>query len=316
MRGGLGNQLFILGYGLFLMNNSTETVQLIVDRREYSFYKKRKYEIDELSISKNLKDYDKKDDSNSLKYDIAINILHFRQFVMRKLYSFKQVFSAANNRASQSQEDKKKNQNGKSIGLEKRLGIVYETTSITIDDIKMDNIYLYGYFQDVSPLLKIRKKLINMFTLKDESNIKEYLDQIKQGHHNIAISMRLGLDFIKDNRPIFKKEFYEKALNEIWRPGSQIFLFSDELQQAKELIDKDYICVSECSPAEQLYLMSKCDDFIISNSSFAWWGAFLGHNESRRIYAPEYWNKTPTIHTKLYYKNMIIVCAAPQKKNT
>ncbi|MCQ8128647.1 alpha-1,2-fucosyltransferase, partial [Methylomonas rivi] len=36
-----------------------------------------------------------------------------------------------------------------------------------------------------------------------------------------------------------------------------------------------------------LCLMSLCHDFIIANSSFSWWGAWLSKNNEKRVYSPE-----------------------------
>ena len=42
------------------------------------------------------------------------------------------------------------------------------------------------------------------------------------------------------------------------------------------------------------FLMSYCIDHIIVNSSFGWWGAFLGEHPNKRVVAPLHWfNKAP-----------------------
>ena len=44
------------------------------------------------------------------------------------------------------------------------------------------------------------------------------------------------------------------------------------------------------NPLADFYLLSRCAHFVIANSSFSWWSAWLGHDEDAIIYAPSPWN--------------------------
>ncbi|MBQ8279932.1 MAG: alpha-1,2-fucosyltransferase [Roseburia sp.] len=286
IRGGLGNQLFILGHGLALADNSKEEVQLVCDRREYEYYKIRDYELEALNVSDILQVYEGSTSKDRKKYDLLMRIFHLRLYLISHL----------------------KLTEKKGTRLEKILGFIYKLEMVDIEEFSMDEIYMYGYFVDAKSLLKIRHKLQYLFDLKDSSKIGKYIEAIEKAEHTIAISMRLGQDYVEAKWPICDVNYYLKALEHIKRENTKLFVFSDDIEKAKDIL-KDFDCVYilNCSPAEQLALMSKCDDYVISNSTFSWWGAFLGHNENRIVCSPQYWHTGKTTSSKLFYSNMYIV---------
>ena len=57
---------------------------------------------------------------------------------------------------------------------------------------------------------------------------------------------------------------------------------------------------------EDLYSLSQCDGVIISNSSFSWWGAWLG-KKKYKVISPNRWfgPKGPKNYQDIYKKDWI-----------
>jgi hypothetical protein len=90
--------------------------------------------------------------------------------------------------------------------------------------------------------------------------------------------------------------YYDEALKtiiaaETYRP--HVFLFSDEMDEAKKLLGitrhKNLTCVTGMTDIEDLWLMANCRHAIIANSSFSWWAAFANNKKGITI-APKNWH--------------------------
>jgi len=99
-------------------------------------------------------------------------------------------------------------------------------------------------------------------------------------------------------------DYYQGAmahmLNQL--PQAEFFVFSDDTAWARKhlpaLASLHFVEGNhgDRSPAD-MYLMSRCKHHIIANSSFSWWGAWLGSWPDNVVIAPIRWLRDPAIPT-------------------
>jgi hypothetical protein len=89
--------------------------------------------------------------------------------------------------------------------------------------------------------------------------------------------------------------YYERAIELINRKISspKYYLFSDDPDAAREKlsIPDDQLVVMSHNSGDQnaygdLWLMTQCKHFITANSTFSWWGAWLGREKNKIIVTP------------------------------
>ena len=136
---------------------------------------------------------------------------------------------------------------------------------------------LWGFFQSEKYFDDIKYSIFDDFTFKDEI-ADECRKVIVQFDNPISLHIRRG-DFLTNsgNHPPLGLDYYEKALS-MFESDRQVIIFSDDTKWCKEqkLFEDDRFAVSEGSDQfHDMCLMSLCEDYIIANSSFSWWGAWL-----------------------------------------
>lgn len=153
-----------------------------------------------------------------------------------------------------------------------------------------DNVSLQGYFQTEKYFRNIKSEIRDDFTFKEEilTPCKELVSQLD---NPLALHVR-RTDYISNsaNHPPCPLSYYEKALKHF--DDSQVIVFSDDPAWCKEqeLFSNDRFMVSENDDNRvDLCLMSLCSDFIIANSTYSWWGAWLSTNKNKKVIAPVQW---------------------------
>jgi hypothetical protein len=91
-------------------------------------------------------------------------------------------------------------------------------------------------------------------------------------------------------------EYYHAAFTQISSKvrSPRFFIFSDDLDFARTcgVCPRDAIfvdCVEDWNAYDALHLMTLCKHFVIANSTFSWWGAWLSENEEKTVVRPDPW---------------------------
>lgn len=153
-----------------------------------------------------------------------------------------------------------------------------------------DNVSLWGFFQSEKYFKHIEKEIRKDFTFKMEI-VEDCKNIIKDIFDDpIALHIRRG-DFLINSGNHYNQslEYYENALSK-FDSDRQVVIFSDDPKwcMSQDLFSSDRFIVSESAgPYHDLYLMTQCSDFIIANSTFSWWGAWLANRGN--VIAPKKW---------------------------
>jgi hypothetical protein len=157
--------------------------------------------------------------------------------------------------------------------------------------------FLEGYFQSEKYFNDCADVVRQDVTLKNPSPVfVEKSKEMKIGN-TVSVHIRRG-DYVGNpHHPTMDLSYYQKGIEEIEKktPIDMVVVFSDDIAWCQEHIKFDYktIFINKKElglvDAEELLLMSHCKHFIIANSSFSWWGAWLASNPDKMVIAPKKW---------------------------
>lgn len=171
--------------------------------------------------------------------------------------------------------------------------------------------YFDGYWQSPKFFEKHKETIKHIFRFSPiiQSDVQNY-NAVKfiENDKTAFIHIRRG-DYL--NHPIFggicSLEYYKKGIKKL-RDGykySNFIVFSNDILWCKENL-KDELCSCNVLYADwnkgktsfrDMQLMSLCKAGLIANSSFSWWGAWLGDMEI--VISPSKWTNIPEFMTDI-----------------
>ncbi len=268
--GGIGNQLFCYAAArrLALANNA----ELVIDNISgflYDYNYKRHYQLDHFNI------FARKANKKELFFPFP----RIQRFLFRYWYRHKPFL------------------NRKYIMQNSN-----EYNDLLLQIKPKGTVYLEGYwqsekyFKDVESIIR---EDLQITAPLDEANIR--MASRMRSHSSVAIHIRFfDAKFTKSDNNI-SIGYYLRAINHIQTlvPEAHFYLFSDKPELARSVVSlsDDRITVVTHNQGDEnayydLWLMTQCHHFIIANSTFSWWGAWLSPNEDKYVIAPKFINKS------------------------
>lgn len=182
---------------------------------------------------------------------------------------------------------------------------LYDFRLVATDGLKdrswlKDYFYYRGFWQTEEVARCFDVNLLDEFM--EEMNQKPHLLKIKDlisSANSVSVHVRRG-DYltnrsfgVRTHWPLDLK-YYTDSFEILRSYGADVrlFIFSDDISWAKDNIhvpdfEVEYIDPLNFDSLESLYLMLLCKSYIIANSTYSWWPAFLSRDSATLVIAPQ-----------------------------
>jgi hypothetical protein len=156
--------------------------------------------------------------------------------------------------------------------------------------------YLIGYFQSYLYAERNHDHLMKLKIGNLGPELKE-LTVAAETEMPLVVHCRFGDYLLESDFGIPSKEYYQAAISGFLANGicKSIWVFSDDLIRAKEKLDLNigfpirWISAVDNSDVSTLQAMRLGRGFVIANSTFSWWAAYLSMNPNAEVVAPTPW---------------------------
>lgn len=294
--GGLGNQMFQVAFAKKIANETKEEIYL--DTSVYKKYKIRNYALSNLKVSTQLKTLSESNISHIGLLRLRFSQKQYRliQRIIRDLHIREKI-------------------GGKLYALLAKRGFYYNFDPYYYSSPRLSNkdICIYGYFQSEKYFLPYKKEIMEDMKVKitPTEDEKKVIDELSSCD-SVGVSMRLGDDYVNSSfLNVCDEDYYYRAMDYVYKKNKNVvfYIFSDDIKRAKDNFSFRYPVkyIEGFRDYESLRLLYSCKHFVISNSSFSWWGAYLSENKEKIIVAPKKWNNKTVSDLDIYTRNMTLL---------
>lgn len=164
--------------------------------------------------------------------------------------------------------------------------------------VSNDNDVVFGYFQSYKWASdpQTNEYLNHLTPFTKSALFQDLLEEIILVEP-IVIQIRLTDYTLDSSFGLLAPNYYKAALSKLshdFKSNHPIWLFSDDPESAVNLLpaeirENTFNVPNDLSSCETLELMKYASAYVIANSSFGWWGAFLRKNKDAPVLAPSPW---------------------------
>lgn len=157
--------------------------------------------------------------------------------------------------------------------------------------------YAIGYWQSERYFKSAEDKIRQDFSFdfgRFSERANRYKKQIEDSSA-VSLHVRRG-DYLEEKfAPIYgdicTDAYYQSAISYFRTKDENVvfYLFTNDTEWGREFAGEEMILVEGTSAEEDMALMSLCNDHILANSSFSWWGAWLNSDPNKEVVMPAKW---------------------------
>jgi len=164
--------------------------------------------------------------------------------------------------------------------------------------------YLEGYWQRAAYVAPLREMLLREFSFKEAlPAFCRPIEEAIRAVPSVCVLFRRG-DYVGHPEwDILDLRYYNAAVDYLQARQNRLvyFVFSDDIPWCRAHFRRDDISIQfvdqqYTGPKAQYYLqlMMACQHYIIPNSTYSWWAAWLNERPSKMVIAPQKWFKSQT----------------------
>lgn len=173
------------------------------------------------------------------------------------------------------------------------------------------NKYVYGYFQGEQYFARCTEEIKKYFTVRHglSEQAKTYEEQIRSSNA-VALHIRLGdyKNAANVDLDVCSVGYYRRAIEHICANvvNPVFFVFTNDVQMATQMLrfPEGTVFVQGTKDYEDFGLMKQCKHFVLSNSTFSWWAAYLAENPGKIVTVPEKWRHSQVDEPAIYMPYM------------